>query len=64
MELLYDNTKEVGYEKMEVERRKGSTYTSYKLYYSGGEVIKKEKLADSKYNAQNGQKVIGTGKSE
>lgn len=64
MEILYDNTKEVGYEKIEVERRKGSTYTSYKLYYSGGEVIKKEKLADSKYNAQNGQKVIGTGESE
>ena len=60
MEILYDHTKEVGYEKVEVERQKGSTYTSYKLYYSGGEVIKKEKLADSKYNAQNGQKVIGT----
>ena len=60
MEVIYDDTKEEGYEKIEVERKNGSTYTSYKLYYQDGEFVRKEKLADSLYRAQNGQKIVGT----
>ena len=43
-------------EKIEVERKNGSTYTSYKLYYQDGEFVRKEKLADSLYRAQMGKK--------
>ena len=60
MEVVYDGTKEKGFSEVEVPRQKGETYTSYKVYYCAGKEVRREKLADSKYRAQRGRKVVGT----
>ena len=49
-----------GFSEVEVPRQKGETYTSYKVYYCAGKEVRREKLADSKYRAQRGRKVVGT----
>ncbi len=60
-EMVYevDESKPVGYESVEVERRTGSTYQSYKHYYLDGELVKTEKLDTSTYRAYAGLTIVG-----
>ncbi len=50
---------EAGQEYVITQRRNGSRYQSYKVYYKNGERVKSEKLALSTYKAYNGEKWVG-----
>lgn len=54
-----DPTLPVGAEKIEVERKNGERWQSYKNYYKDGKLVKTEKLAVSTYSAFDGKKLVG-----
>ena len=60
MKVTKDSSKPTGYEQIIRQGKNGSKYASYKLYYKDGEFVKKEFLANSTYNAVQGEKVVGT----
>ncbi len=60
MKVTKDSSKPTGYEQIVRQGKNGSKYASYKLYYKDGEFVKKEFLANSTYNAVQGEKVVGT----
>ena len=61
MKITQDSTKPTGYEQIVRNEKNGSKYTSYKNYYKDGKFVKKEFLANSTYNAVQGEKIVGTG---
>ncbi len=63
MKVTKDASKPTGFEQIVRQSKSGSKYASYKLYYKDGKFVKKEFLANSTYNAVQGEKVIGTGAS-
>lgn len=54
-----DPTLPVGAEKIEVERKNGERWQSYKNYYKDGKLVRTEKLAVSTYSAFDGKKLVG-----
>lgn len=63
MKVTKDASKPTGFEQIVRQSKSGSKYASYKIYYKDGKFVKKEFLANSTYNAVQGEKVIGTGAS-
>ena len=61
MKITQDSTKPTGYEQIVRKEKSGSKYASYKHYYKDGKLVKKEFLANSTYNAVQGEKIVGTG---
>ncbi|MGI6160642.1 MAG: VanW family protein [Christensenellales bacterium] len=60
MLITVDNSKPPGYEETTVQRRSGSIFKSYKHYYKNGvEVREPEFIAETKYMAYNGTKIMG-----